>query len=439
MAKMHVNITISPNFEAQVTLPVSKSVVNRELLINAQWSLAKSTLKEGKTERQISSESEPPPLQGGLRGAPRGDRGGAPFNEPDDIAAMRRGLAAHDGDTVDLHGAGTALRFLTAYWATREGCTVTLTGNDRLCQRPIAPLVDALRQLGADIDYVHTQGFAPLRITGRRLHAGRLKLGGGVSSQFVSALLMIAPTIGGLELELKGDIVSRPYIDMTLALMERHGVTAHWHGQMITVPAGDYLPAPAVDEGDWSAAAFWLALQALLPQARITLHGLRPDSVQGDRRILTILEQMGMQAHWHDDGSLTADMGLADCCCCSTFADLTGTPDLAPVLVAMLCLMGRPFRITGLRTLRHKESDRLEALRQELRKVGYVITIEGDDAVTWHFATCEPQEHPVIDPHDDHRIAMAMALAAVRHPGLVIANAHCVDKSYPGLWDYFNR
>ena len=411
MAKMHVNLTISPTIEAQVTLPVSKSVVNRELIIHA-----------------LSSESDLSPF--------RGDRGGAPFSEPDDIAAMRRGLAAHDGDTVDLHGAGTALRFLTAYWATREGCTVTLTGNDRLCQRPIAPLVDALRQLGADIEYAEREGFAPLRITGHNLHGGHLVLGGGVSSQFVSALLMIAPTIGGLELELTGDIVSRPYIDMT---MERHGVTAQWRDNIVVVPDDAYVSAPLEPEGDWSAAAFWLALQALLPQARITLHGLRPDSVQGDRRILTILEQMGMQAHWHDDGSLTADMGMADCCCCSTFADLTGTPDLAPVLVAMLCLMGRPFRITGLRTLRHKESDRLEALRQELRKVGYVITIEGDDAVSWHFATCQPQEHPVIDPHDDHRIAMALALATVRHPGLVIANARCIDKSYPGLWDYFNR
>ncbi len=347
---------------------------------------------------------------------------------------MQRGLEAHDGDTIDVDGAGTALRFLTAYWATQEGRTVTITGNHRLCERPIAPLVDALRQLGADIHYLDQPGHAPLRIMGRQLHGRHLTMRGDVSSQFVSALLMIGPAIGGLELELTGDIVSRPYIDMTIALMERHGVRVGESDGTFTVPADRYLPAPSCDEGDWSAAAFWIALQALLPDARITLNGLRSESVQGDRRVFTIMEQMGMVSHWHDDGSLTVDMSRADCCCCSTFADLTGTPDLAPVLIVMLCLLGRPFRITGLRTLRHKESDRLEALRTELRKLGYILTIEGDDAVSWHFATCPPQEHPVIDPHGDHRIAMAMALASVRHPGLAIATPQVVTKSYPHFW-----
>ncbi len=406
---MDVKLTIRPDFVAQVALPPCKSVVNRELLINAQCAMLDA-------QSVVAGDAQ---------------------TLPDDVVAMRRGLAARHGEVVDVDGAGTALRFLAAHWATRQGCTVTITGNARLRERPVAPLVDALRQLGADITYVEHEGYAPLRITGRQLRGGRLSVRGDVSSQFVSALLMIAPTIGGLELELMGDIVSRPYIDMTLALMERHGVRAHWSDRVIIVPADTYQPAPVLDEGDWSAAAFWLALQALLPQAHITLHGLRRDSVQGDRRILTILQQMGMQAHWHDDGSLTADMSRADCCCCSTFADMTGTPDLAPVLVSLLCLMGRPFRITGLRTLRHKESDRREALRQELRKVGYLLTIEGDDAVSWHFATCPPQQSPVIDTHGDHRIAMAMALAAVRHPGLVITQAQVIDKSHPGLWTHF--
>ena len=401
---MEVNLTIKPDFEAIVRLPVSKSIANRELLINAQCTM--QNFQFSILNSQLC----------------------------DDILMMQRGLTAHDGDTIDVDGAGTALRFLTAYWATRQGCPVTITGNPRLRERPIAPLIDALHQLGADIDYLVQPGYAPLQITGRQLHGGHLILRGDVSSQFVSALLMIAPAIGGLELELTGDIVSRPYIDMTIALMERHGVKVEENDGVFIVPADRYLPAPPCDEGDWSAAAFWLALQALLPDARITLNRLRPDSVQGDRRILTIMEQMGMVPHWHEDGSLTMDMSRADCCCCSTFADLSGTPDLAPVLVVMLCLLGRPFRITGLRTLRHKESDRLEALRTESRKLGYLLTIEGDDAVSWHFATCPPQEHSVIDPHGDHRIAMAMALAAVRHPGLTIADAQVVTKSYPNFW-----
>ncbi|MBQ1611294.1 MAG: 3-phosphoshikimate 1-carboxyvinyltransferase, partial [Muribaculaceae bacterium] len=197
-----------------ITLPPSKSIANREMLIdalcimdNAQW--------------QPSSHSQ---------------------YVSDDILAMRRGLAARDGDTIDVDGAGTALRFLTAYWATREGCTVTITGNPRLCERPIAPLVNALRQLGADIVYAAQEGHAPLRITGRRLHAGHLTMRGDVSSQFVSALLMVAPTIGGMELELTGDIVSRPYIDMTVALMGRHGVRVSENDGTFIVPADRYLP-----------------------------------------------------------------------------------------------------------------------------------------------------------------------------------------------------
>lgn len=410
---MNLQVNFASDFAATVVLPASKSIANRELLINAQCTMHNAQWQQsGHSPFSI-------------------------FNSPfvsDDILMMQRGLAAHDGDTIDVDGAGTALRFLTAYWATREGCTVTITGNPRLCERPIAPLVDALRQMGGDIDYLEQPGHAPLRITGRRLQGRRLTMPGDVSSQFVSALLMIAPVIGGLELELTGDIVSRTYIDMTIALMERHGVRVEENDGMFIVKADRYLPAPPCSEGDWSAAAFWLALQALLPDARITLNGLQPDSVQGDRRILTIMEQMGMAPHWHDDGSLTMDMSRADCCCCSTFADLTGTPDLAPVLVVMLCLLGRPFRITGLRTLRYKESDRLEALRAELRKLGYLLSIEGDDAVSWHFATCPAEERPVIDPHGDHRIAMAMALAAVRHPGLVIDTPEVVTKSYPYFW-----
>lgn len=414
-----INVTINPDFTATVTLPPSKSIVNRELLINAQCLPAQSAVSQcnGLPAQRSTSAKR-----------------GLHSQCCDDILMMQRGLEAHDGDTVDVDGAGTALRFLTAYWATRQGRTVTITGNPRLCERPIAPLVEALRQLGADITYADKEGFAPLRITGRQLQGGHLTIRGDVSSQFVSALMMIAPAIGGMELELTGNIVSRTYIDMTIALMERHGVRVGESDGTFTIPADCYLPAPPCDEGDWSAAAFWLALQALLPDAHIKLNGLRSESVQGDRRILTILEQMGMVPHWHGYGSLTMDMARADCCCCSTFADLTGTPDLAPVLVVMLCLMGRPFRITGLRTLRNKESDRLEALRTELRKVGYLLTIEGDDAVSWHFATCPAQEYPVIDPHGDHRIAMAMALAAVRHSGLAIANPKVVTKSYPHFW-----
>ena len=349
--------------------------------------------------------------------------------------SMLNGLQATSGDIIDVDGAGTALRFLAAYWAAREGACVTLTGNQRLRQRPIEPLIEALQNLGADITCLGEVGAAPLLIHGRRLQGKHITMRGDISSQFASALLMIGPIIGGIQLELTGDIMSRPYIDMTIELMKQHGVTVDWQDNTLIVPQGDYMPAPIDIEGDWSAATFWLALQALLPQSHIALRGLSPDSMQGDRRILAIMQQMGMTAQWLEDGTLITDMGHADCCCCSTYADLSGTPDLAPVLVVALCLMGRPFRITGLRTLRHKESNRSEVLRHELAKLGYAITLEGDDAVSWHFATCPGMTHPVIDPHDDHRMAMAFALAAVKHPCLTLLDAHVVDKSYPGFWN----
>lgn len=400
---MNLQLQLQPK-TWHVQLPPSKSIVNRQLMLEA---LA------GQADDMLWADD---PLV------------------CDDIRVMARGLRAASGDTIDVDGAGIALRLLTAHWAARPGCAVTITGNRRLCERPIAPQVEALRQLGADIRYAAHEGHAPLHIVGRQLTGQTLRLRGDVSSQFVSALLMIAPVVGGLQLELMGDIVSRPYIDMTIALMERHGVQAQWLGNTIRVPAGTYLPAPLTDEADWSSAAFWLALQALLPQSHIRLYGLRRDSLQGDRRIMHIMQQMGMTLHWHDDGSLTADMSRAGCCCCSTYADLCDTPDLAPVLVVLLCLLGRPLRITGLRTLRHKESDRLEALRTELRKLGYDITIEGDDAVSWHFATCAAQPAPVLDPHGDHRLAMALSLAATRHRRLTLTHAEVISKSYPTLW-----
>ena len=190
---------------------------------------------------------------------------------------------------------------------------------------------------------------------------------------------MIAPVIGGLEIELTGNIVSAPYIDMTMSVMQHFGIQVQWNGSEIIVPTGDYLSSALDIDADWSAASFWMALQALLPASHITLRGLQPDSWQGDARMLTFMQQMGLDAHWQGDGRLDLDMSRTACCCCSTFADLNGTPDLAPTLIAALCLLGRPFRLTGLRTLRHKESDRREALRTELMKIGYVIQIDYTD------------------------------------------------------------
>lgn len=358
--------------------------------------------------------------------------------ECDDTIAMQRALEAADS-TIDVGGAGTAMRFLTAYYATRPGHTVTLKGDERMSQRPIAPLVDALRQLGADIEYIGNDGFPPLRITGKQLAGNQcISIPGNVSSQFISALLMIAPTTGGLSIEITGAITSRPYIDMTLSLMSEYGIDATWHDSVIQVPAGEYLPHDYAVEADWSAAAFWFALQALLPQSHIVLNGLMQNSLQGDARVAEIFASMGINTTWNGD-ELSLDCSRVAQCCCSTFADLNGTPDLAPTLVVALCLLGRPFRITGLGTLRVKESDRLEVLRSELRKLGYSLQIEGNEALQWHFETVEPQTTPAINPHTDHRMAMAFALAAVKFPGIVINDAQVVNKSYPLFWQHLEQ
>lgn len=402
---MNYSITAPRRIEGEIDLPASKSISNRVLLLNALCA------KPGKLSN---------------------------LAQCDDTDAVLSALAQPDASEVNIGAAGTAMRFLTAYFATREGREVVIDGTERMCQRPIGVLVDALRQLGANIEYVEADGYPPLKITGTRLHGGALTVSGSVSSQYITAILLIAPVIGGIALTIEDEIMSRPYIDMTLALMARYGVKAEWRDNVIHVPAGEYTALDFTVEADWSAASYWWAMQAIVPQSRITLKGLEPQSLQGDSRIAELMSQMGVTGNWCGRYlDLRSNGGVG--CCCSTFADLSGTPDIAQTLVVMLCLMGRPFRITGLRTLRIKETDRLEALRIELRKLGYVVKVEGDDAISWHFETTAAEASPHISTYHDHRMAMAFAPAAIRFPGLIIDDAQVVSKSYPLFWEHLRQ
>lgn len=399
---MNIKLTAPNRIVGEIDLPASKSISNRVLLLNALC-------------------NQPGELHN--------------LAKCDDTDAVLKALAHPKATEVNIGAAGTAMRFLTAYFATREDRTVTIDGSERMRQRPIGVLVDALRSLGANIEYAGEEGFPPLRITGTKLHGEILKIRGNVSSQYITAILMISPVIGGLTIEIEGEIMSRPYIDMTLGLMKEYGVEAHWEGNQIVVPAGQYQNQNFIVEADWSAASYWWAMQAIVPESRIILNGLHPTSLQGDSRIVETMLQMGVTGNWNGTHlELQSDGGKN--CCCSTFADLSGTPDIAQTLVVMLCLMGRPFRITGLRTLRIKETDRLEALRQELRKLGFVLKIEGDDAISWHFESVEPETDIHIATYHDHRMAMAFAPAAIRFPGLVIDDAQVVSKSYPDFWKH---
>ena len=402
---MNYRIIAPRRIEGEIDLPASKSISNRVLLLNALCA----------TPGRLSN-----------------------LAQCDDTDAVLSALAQPDASEVNIGAAGTAMRFLTAYFATREGREVVIDGTERMRQRPIGVLVDALRQLGADIEYVEAEGYPPLKITGTRLHGGALTVSGSVSSQYITAILLIAPVIGGITLTIEGEIMSRPYIDMTLALMARYGVKAEWRENVIHVPAGEYTALDFTVEADWSAASYWWAMQAIVPQSRISLKGLESQSLQGDSRIAELMSQMGVTGNWCGRYlDLRSNGGVG--CCCSTFADLSGTPDIAQTLVVMLCLMGRPFRITGLRTLRIKETDRLEALRIELRKLGYVVKVEGDDAISWHFETTAAEASPHICTYHDHRMAMAFAPAAIRFPGLIIDDAQVVSKSYPLFWEHLRQ
>lgn len=382
---MDYKIFAPDKIEMEVDLPASKSISNRMLILNA--------------------------LCGGeLHNIARCD----------DTDAMRRALATDTTAsgtvvTVNIGAAGTAMRFLTAYYATLEGSEVILDGTERMRHRPIALLVDALRRCGADIKYAGEEGFPPLHITGRKLSASHIEIAGNVSSQYISALLMVAPLMGCREVTLTGEIISLPYITMTLTLMRLMGVDCTMSGATISIPAdAHYVPCNFTVENDWSAASYWLELQSLLPQSRITLKGLHAESAQGDSAVAGIFSRMGGTA--------------------PIILDLKETPDLAQTIVVTACLLGCHFHITGLRTLRIKETDRIDALCTQLRRLGYVITAGDDFSLSWNGERCAPEPEPHISTFDDHRMAMAFAPAAVLFPGIVIDDVEVVSKSYPDFW-----
>ena len=383
----------------EVGLPASKSISNRALILNA--------LCGGGELRNVAV--------------------------CDDTDAMLRALGNTDGN-VNIGAAGTAMRFLTAFFAISEGRTTILDGSERMRHRPIALLVDALRRCGAEIEYLGEEGFPPLRIVGRRLQADVIEIPGNVSSQYISALLMIAPLMGCRTMRLIGEVISLPYIAMTLTLMRQMGVDCSMRDGVITIPDGArYSPRSFTIENDWSAASYWLELQALLPDSRISLAGLMPDSAQGDSAVTGLFERLGVSA-----------------CRCGTYVDLRGNhspadvvtmdlrenPDLAQTIVVTACLLGRRFHITGLQTLRIKETDRIEALRSQLRKLGYVIEALPDCSLRWDGERCPMPAEPHIATFDDHRMAMAFAPAAVRFPGIVIDDVEVVSKSYPDFWKH---
>ncbi|AMR26805.1 3-phosphoshikimate 1-carboxyvinyltransferase [Hymenobacter psoromatis] len=361
------------------------------------------------------------------------------LSEANDTVLMQRLLGQAAGtDLLDAEDAGTVMRFLTAYLAV-TGWRGTLTGAARMKQRPISVLVDALRTLGADIEYVEKQGYPPLRFTGggRAAATAELAVRGDISSQYISALLMVAPMLpGGLRLRLTGEVGSRPYIKMTLKQMHHFGATATEMGHdEIEVLPGGYRPADYQVESDWSAASYWYALLALAPAgSSLVLPGLREKSWQGDHIIQHLMRPLGVATEFLADGSgaRLTQVPPHPVPAHAPTINFTDCPDLAQTVAVVATALGRPLRLTGLHSLRIKETDRIAAIQTELRKFGADMPEVEPDIFEVQSAGFKV-DGQVVDTCDDHRMAMAFAPLAMRGP-LAVQEPLVVRKSYPSFW-----
>ena len=363
-----------------------------------------------------------------------------------DNDATKYSFADDGARIVDIGAAGTSMRFLTAFFASQEGAEVVMTGSERMKQRPIALLVDALRTLGAQIDYVEAEGFPPLRIHGRKLEGGTLTIDGSVSSQYISALLMIAPTMSkGLALTLSGHITSVPYIEMTLGMLRQFGITSTWDHltQVISIAPQPYKAQQYHVESDWSAASYWYEIASLAARNlsnTLTLEGLHAQSLQGDAAIANYFEALGIRTTYRDDAVTLESSDILTEARTPLEMDLTSQPDLAQTLIVTCCALSVPFRITGLHTLRIKETDRVAALETELKKLGYVVTdqeLNGSVEMQWDGTRCEAEADPAIATYKDHRMAMAFAPMSLVLPSrsILIDDPGVVSKSYPNYWE----
>lgn len=407
---MQYTLKAPSHIQTLIDLPASKSISNRALILNA--------------------------LTGGTCALQN-------LSDCDDTNVLVNALRDMPAD-IDINASGSSFRFLTAYLSITPGIH-TLTGNERLRRRPIKPLVDALRYLGADIEYIGEEGFAPLRIHGNPLEGGRVEIDAGVSSQITSALLLIGPALkNGLELVLQGNIVSRSYIDLTLHIMHDFGLKAEWTDfNVISTPHQDYQPHSFIVENDWSASSYWYEIMALSddPDNEIQLTGLLDSSRQGDSVVRYLFSMLGVKTVFeeHEQGIPTmvtlrktlSRLPRLD-------YDFVNQPDLAQTVVVCCAGLGIPFHFKGLSTLKVKETDRITALITEMRKLGFVMESINDCEIRWNGERCEPTTRP-IDTYQDHRMALAFAPLCIKFPGLRINDPFVVSKSYPVYWHHLGQ
>lgn len=385
----------------RINLPASKSISNRTLIINAL-------------------SYSPYPIRN--------------LSDSDDTKVLEAALFSNS-NKFDIGHAGTAMRFLTAFLAKIAG-EWEITGSARMQQRPIAILVDALVQLGAKIEYLGNAGCPPLKIYGSHLKGQTVELDGSVSSQYISALLLIAPTIeNGLTLKLKGVITSESYIKLTLELMAKFGIQYKWAGNKIVVPEQNYFARDFTCEADWSGASYWYQILALADSGEVLLENLQLDSLQGDVTIAKWFKQFGITSSQKNDGVLLSK--LQNVRPEKLVLDFIENPDVAQTMACLCVAKHIPFEFSGLKTLKIKETDRIAALQNELAKFGTEITEPEYGKLAWDGRINEAIKHeaPVIKTYHDHRMALAFAPMAIAGFQLQIDDPMVITKSYPGFWE----
>lgn len=418
--KMSKNALVSfkgnKNINTEIQLTGSKSECNRALIISA---LSKKLVQV----ENLSNAADTVTLNGIL------NKLGVENNE----SGQNTKLQTNNSELVDVGPAGTAMRFLSAYLSAKNG-NFLLTGTERMKQRPIGILAEALKTLGADISYTENEGFPPLNIIGPlNQKTEKVSIKGDVSSQYISALLMIAPILPqGLVLEIEGELTSKPYVDMTLDMLSSVGIEHHWAGNSISIKPQTFKPATLVVEPDWSAASYWYSIAALADEAKISLPALKEKSLQGDSQIQKIMEIFGIQTSKTATGiSIQSNEKASDA---PAVLDLKTCPDLAQTIVVIAAALGKNMAFTGLETLKIKETDRIAALQNELAKIGVTLT-ENNLVYTLN---CDKLHFPnkiTIATYEDHRMAMAFAPLALLVKEVEIEEMQVVEKSYPYFWE----
>lgn len=356
------------------------------------------------------------------------------LSDSDDTQLLQKALE-NNQNIIDIHHAGTAMRFLTAYFATQQGHSVSLTGSTRMKERPIAILVEALQQLGADIQYLEKIGYPPLKINGKKLAKNKISIPANVSSQYISALMLIGASLpSGIEITLKGSITSRPYMEMSLALLQQTGIEATFTENNIVIKPSlqTTKPISLTVESDWSSASYYYSIVALTEiGTKLTLSSFIENSLQGDKIIAEIYKDLGVQTTFNSDESITLEKISAHQTA-HLEKNLVESPDIAQTIVVTCFGLGIGCTLTGLHTLKIKETDRLLALKTELEKLGAKVEITPDSIKLY---LREQKIHSnTINTYQDHRMAMAFAPLAIK-TDIRIENAEVVSKSYPNFWE----